>query len=59
MAAAAAPATHPYLEEISRLFYNYRLAQFNRRYYTVLLERARTRNLWTQVSIGVFTVTPP
>jgi hypothetical protein len=57
MAAAAAPATHPYLEEISRLFYNYRLAQFNRRYYTVLLERARTRNLWTQVSIGVFTVT--
>jgi hypothetical protein len=55
MAAAISQPTHPYFEEIGRLFYNYRLAQFNRRYYTVLLERAKKRNLWTQVAIGVLT----
>jgi hypothetical protein len=57
MAAAVAPTPHPYFEEIGRLFYNYRLAQFNRRYYTVLLERAKRKNLATQVLIGIFTVT--
>ena len=56
MAAAITSAPHAYFEEIARLFYNYRLAQFNRRYYTVLLERAKRKNLWTQVAIGVFTV---
>jgi hypothetical protein len=48
---------HPYFEEIDRLFYSYRLAQFNRRYYTILLERAKTKNWCAQVAIGVFTVT--
>jgi hypothetical protein len=55
MAAAISQPTHPFFEEIGRLFYNYRLAQFNRRYYTVLLERAKTKNLWAQVAIGVLT----
>lgn len=57
MATAIVPEPHPYLEEIERLFYNYRLAQLNRRYYSVLLDRAKRKSLWTQVSIGVFTVT--
>jgi len=56
MAAAISQPTHPYFEEIGRLFYNYRLAQFNRRYYTVLLERAKKKNLWTQVFIGICVV---
>jgi hypothetical protein len=57
MATQAESIRHPYFEEIDRLFYSYRLAQINRRYYTVLLERAKTRNLWTQVLIGIFAVT--
>jgi len=57
MAAAISQPTHPFFEEIERVFYNYRLAQFNRRYYAVLLDRARKKNLWTQVAIGVLTAT--
>ena len=53
MAAAISQPTHPYFEEIERLFYNYRLAQLNRRYYTVLLGRKKSWNLWTQVFIGL------
>lgn len=53
MAAAISPPTHPFFEEIDRLFYNYRLAQLNRRYYTVLLARIKSLNLWTQVFIGL------
>lgn len=53
MAAAISQPTHPYFEEIERLFYNYRLAQLNRRYYTVLLARKKRWNLWTQVLIGL------
>ncbi len=57
MAAAISQPTHPYFEEIGRLFYNYRLAQLNRRYYTVLLARKKTLNLWTQVFIGLLSAT--
>jgi hypothetical protein len=53
MAAAIAQPTHPFFEEIDRLFYNYRLAQLNRRYYTVMLARKKSLNLWTQVFIGL------
>ncbi|MGD0546244.1 MAG: hypothetical protein ABR991_00255 [Terracidiphilus sp.] len=53
MAAAISQPTHPYFEEIGRLFYNYRLAQFNRRYYTVLLARKKSWNLLTEVLIGL------
>lgn len=53
MAAAISQPTHPYFEEIDSLFYNYRLAQLNRRYYTVLLARKKSWNLWTQVFIGL------
>jgi hypothetical protein len=57
MATAIAQPIHPYFEEIGRLFYNYRLAQFNRRYYTVLLARKKNLNLWTQVLIGLLSAT--
>jgi hypothetical protein len=57
MAAAMTSVPHPYFEEIARLFYNYRLAQLNRRYYSVLLTRAKRKNLIAQVLIGLFTVT--
>jgi len=57
MAAAISQPTHPYFEEIGRLFYNYRLEQFNRRYYTVLLARKKRWNLWTQVLIGLLSAT--
>ena len=57
MATAIAQPVHPYFEEIDSLFYNYRLAQLNRRYYTVLLARKRCWNLWTQVFIGLLSAT--
>lgn len=57
MAAAISQPTHPYFEEIGRLFYNYRLAQLNRRYYTVLLAHKKNWNLWTQILIGLFSAT--
>jgi hypothetical protein len=57
MAAAISQPTHPYFEEIGRLFYNYRLAQFNRRYYTVLLARKKNWNLCIQVLIGLLSAT--
>ena len=53
MATAISQPTHPFFEEIDRLFYNYRLAQLNRRYYTVLLSRVKTLNFWTQALIGL------
>ena len=56
MATAIAPPSHPYIDEIGRLFYNYRLAQFNRRYYTVLLARVKRKNLFVQVLLSLFTV---
>jgi hypothetical protein len=54
--AAITSSPHPYFEEIARLFYNYRVAQLNRRYYTVLLARTKRKNLIAQVLIGLFTV---
>lgn len=57
MAAAISQPTHPFFEEIDRLFYNYRLAQLNRRYYTVLLARIKCLNLWNQVLIGLLSAT--
>lgn len=57
MAAAISQPTHPYFEEIDSLFYNYRLAQLNRRYYTILLTRKKSWNLWTQVFIGLLSAT--
>jgi hypothetical protein len=56
MAASLSPAVHPYLDQIGRVFYNYRIAELNRRYYSVLLDRAQRRNLIAQLAIGVFTV---
>ena len=56
MATAISPPTHEFFDEIGRLFYNYRLAQLNRRYYSVLLDRAKRKTLWTQVAIGILTV---
>ena len=53
MATAIAQPTHPFFEEIDQLFYNYRLAQLNRRYYTVLLARKKRLNAWIQVLIGL------
>jgi hypothetical protein len=57
MATAIAQPTHQFFEEIDRLFYNYRLAQLNRRYCTVLLARIKSLNLWTQVFIGLLSAT--
>jgi hypothetical protein len=57
MATAIAQPAHAYFEEIDILFYNYRLAQLNRRYYTVLLARKKSWNLWTQVLIGLLSAT--
>ena len=57
MATSAERPVHPFLDEIGRVFYNYRLAQFNRRYYAALLDRAKRKSLFTQLSIGIFTVT--
>jgi hypothetical protein len=57
MAAAIAQPTHQFFEEIDQLFYNYRLAQLNRRYYTVLLARIKSLNLWNQVLIGLLSAT--
>ena len=56
MAIATELTRHPYYEEISRLFYNYRLAQLNRRYYAVLLEREKRRNFWVQLFVSLSTV---
>lgn len=55
MSDGSGPAPHPYMEQISRVFYNYRLAEFNRRYYAALLRRADRRILWVQVAIGLLT----
>lgn len=55
MSPALQAVPHPYFDEISLLFYNYRLAHFNRLYLTAQLERVRRKNLWSQVSISVFT----
>jgi NADH/NAD ratio-sensing transcriptional regulator Rex len=54
MAPATAEPFHPYFDEIGRRFYNYRLAQLNRRYYSALLARTKRWNLWAQIFIGVF-----
>lgn len=39
------------------MFYNYRLAQLNRRYYAALLARKRVLNLWTQVLTSLLSAT--
>ncbi|HZB88659.1 MAG TPA: hypothetical protein VE291_08395 [Terracidiphilus sp.] len=49
MAAGTVPPPHPYIQQIEHLFYNYRLAYFNRRYYTVLLGRKRRFDLANQL----------
>lgn len=48
--------THPYFKQISRVFYDYRLADYNLRYYAVLLERAEGKNRTTQIIAGILTV---
>jgi len=62
VAPAATPASvqppagaHSYLDRIAPVFYSYRLADFNRRYYAVFLERAERKNFMAQVAIAVLT----
>lgn len=57
VATSAERSGHPFLDQIGRVFYNYRLAQFNRRYYDALLDRAKRKNRCTQLAIVTFTVT--
>ena len=55
MGTPVASAPQSYLVEIGSIFYSYRLAEFNRRYYEVLLDRAKRKALAMQVAIGVLT----
>jgi hypothetical protein len=56
MATAIAPPMHPYLEEIERLFYNYRVANFNLRYYSAVCIREKRKSLGVQVWTGFTSV---
>jgi hypothetical protein len=49
MAGDPEKAAELYIREIEHLFYNYRLAYFNRRYYTVLLGRKKKVELFYQL----------
>lgn len=52
-AADSADATHPYFDQISRVFYNYRLAEFNRRYHLEFLDRTKRKIRNLQIAILV------
>jgi hypothetical protein len=46
---------HPYFDEIKPVFYNYRLADYNRRYHAFFLEQAKRKNARVQIVSGVMT----